>query len=63
MGDKVTLRTKIILPIHYTRNVVDMPRVTEISEKYNLTLIEDACQAIGASIDEQPVGSWGVAIA
>ena len=59
----VTSKTKAILPVHYAGNVVDMPRVAEISAKYNLILIEDACQAIGASIDEQPVGSWGVAAA
>ena len=61
--DSITSKTKAILPVHYTGNVADMPRISEISEKYNLILIEDACQAIGASIDENPVGSWGVAAA
>ncbi|HIO77532.1 TPA: DegT/DnrJ/EryC1/StrS family aminotransferase [Candidatus Poribacteria bacterium] len=61
--DVITSKTKAILPVHYTGNVADMPRIAKISEKYNLILIEDACQAIGASIDEHLVGSWGVAAA
>lgn len=55
----ITPRTKAIIPVHYTGNVAHMPAIMEIARKHNLTVIEDACQAIGASIDGQPVGSWG----
>jgi len=55
----ITPRTKAIMPVHYTGNVADMPAIMEIARKHNLIVIEDACQAIGASIDGQPVGSWG----
>ena len=55
----VTPRTRAIIPVHYTGNVADMPEIMRIVRKHNLIVIEDACQAIGASIDGQPVGSWG----
>lgn len=55
----VTPRTKAILPVHYTGNVADMPEIMKIAERKNLTVVEDACQAIGASIHGQPVGTWG----
>lgn len=55
----ITPRTKAIIPVHYTGNVAHMPAIMEIARKHNLLVIEDACQAIGASINGQPVGSWG----
>ena len=55
----ITPRTKAILPVHYTGNVADMPAIMDIARQHDLLVIEDACQAIGASIDGQPVGSWG----
>lgn len=55
----ITPRTKAIVPVHFTGNVADMPAISKIALKHNLVIVEDACQAIGASIDGQPVGSWG----
>src|SRR5258708_22134107 len=55
----ITERTKAILPVHYTGNVADMPRIMEIAKRHNLLVVEDACQAIMASRDGLPVGSWG----
>ena len=55
----ITSRTKAIVPVHYTGNVADMPAIMERARKYNLFVVEDAAQAIGASLDGQPVGSWG----
>ena len=57
----ITKRTKAIVPVHYTGNVADMPAIMRIAERYGLTVVEDACQAIGASLDGNPVGSWGIA--
>ena len=55
----ITPKTKAILPVQYTGNVADMPRIAEIARKHNLLVVEDACQSIAAAIDKQPVGSWG----
>ncbi len=55
----ITPRTKAILPVHYTGNVPDMPAIRKIADKHKLFIVEDACQAIMASYDGKPVGSWG----
>lgn len=55
----ITPRTKAILPVHFTGNPADMPAIMEIALRHNLILIEDAAQAILASIDGTHVGSWG----
>lgn len=57
----VTPRTKAIVPVHYTGNVADMPAIMEVARRYHLHVVEDACQAIGAGIAGDPVGSWGAA--
>jgi dTDP-4-amino-4,6-dideoxygalactose transaminase len=59
----ITPRTKAIVPVHYTGNVADMPAVAAIAERHGLVVVEDACQATAAALDERPVGSWGVSAA
>jgi aminotransferase EvaB len=59
----ITPRTKAIVPVHYTGNVADMSAIMDIARHHQLAVVEDACQAIGASIDGEPVGSWGDAAA
>jgi len=49
------------MPVHLTGNPADMPRIMEIANRHNLYVIEDACQAVSASINGQPVGSFGIA--
>ena len=48
-----------IVPVHYTGNVADMPAIMSIANSYKLHVIEDSAQAIGASLNNKPVGSWG----
>ena len=55
----ITERTKAIVPVHYTGNMADMPAIMKIADKHNLFVVEDACQAIMASIDGKMVGSFG----
>ena len=55
----ITPKTKAIVPVHLSGHPADMPAVMEIAEKHNLIVVEDAAQAILASIDGKHVGSWG----
>ena len=57
----VTPRTKAIMPVHYAGHPADMPRILEIAKKYNLDVIEDACQGISSAIDGRVAGSFGAA--
>lgn len=55
----ITDRIKAILPVHLTGNPADMIKIMEIAKKHGLYVIEDAAQAVTASINGQPVGSFG----
>ena len=55
----ITDRTKAILPVHLTGNPADMLKIMEIARQSDLYVIEDAAQAVTASINGQPVGSFG----
>jgi dTDP-4-amino-4,6-dideoxygalactose transaminase len=57
----VTPRTKVIVPVHYTGNVANMPAIMKIATKHGLIVVEDACQSISGAFDGKPVGSWGAA--
>ncbi len=55
----ITSKTRAILPVHYTGNMADMPAICALAHQYGLAVVEDACQAIGASIQGRRAGSWG----
>lgn len=55
----ITRKTKAILPVHLYGYVCDMDAIMAIAEKYNLVVIEDACQAVGATYKGKAAGSWG----
>lgn len=55
----ITPRTKALLPVHLYGNPCDMEALTAIARRHNLAIIEDACQAHGAAINGQKVGSFG----
>ena len=57
----ITPDTRAIIPVHLTGNPSDMPMIMDIAEKHGLYVIEDAAQAIGASIDGKKIGSFGIA--
>lgn len=57
----LTPRTKAILPVHYSGNVANMPAICKLAERHNLLVIEDACQAIGATWNGQQAGTFGLA--
>lgn len=57
--EAITSRTKAILPVHLYGLPADMNFVLGIAEKYNLIVVEDACQAHGAMYKGQRIGGIG----
>lgn len=56
---KITEKTKAILPVHIFGQPANTDRILEIADKHGLVVIEDACQAVGAGISGKKVGSIG----
>jgi perosamine synthetase len=56
---KITERTRAILPVHLYGQPCDMTAIMDIADRHNLIVIEDACQAHGATFEGQQVGSFG----
>jgi dTDP-4-amino-4,6-dideoxygalactose transaminase len=57
--NRINKNTRAILPVHLYGMPVDMNRLSVIAEKMSIPLIEDACQAHGASIHDKKVGGFG----
>lgn len=55
----LTPKTKAIIPIHLFGQAAEMDKINQIAEDHNLIVIEDACQAYGATYKDRPVGSLG----
>jgi perosamine synthetase len=58
--EKITDKTKALLPVHLYGHPADMKSITEIATEHNLLVIEDACQAHGAESNGKKVGSFGI---
>ena len=56
---KITKKTKAIVPVHFTGYMSYMPKIMEISKKYKIPIVEDACQSILGEINKKKAGSWG----
>lgn len=57
--EKITEKTKAIIPVHLFGQPADMDAIMKLAQKYNLKVIEDACQAIGAEYKGKKIGSFG----
>src|SRR5512143_1956902 len=55
----VTSPTKAIMPVHLYGYVCDMDALQAIADRHGLKIIEDACQAVGATYHGRPAGSFG----
>ncbi len=57
----ITKKTKAIIAVHLTGRPADMEEIMAIANRHNIPVIEDAAQAVGASLHGKPVGSFGIA--
>ncbi len=55
----ISPKTKAIMLAHTLGNPFNLAKVKAICEKYNLWLVEDCCDALGAKFDGKMVGTWG----
>ena len=55
----ITPRTKAVIPVHLYGYPADMPAILAIARAHQLYVIEDACQAHGARLGGQRIGSFG----
>ena len=56
---KITPKTRAIIVVHYGGYACDMPAIMKIARAHNLIVIEDAAHAIGSSLNEKMLGTWG----
>ena len=56
---KITNHTRAMIPVHLYGLPADMPALMSFADEHNLFVVEDCAQAIDASIDHQPIGSFG----
>lgn len=55
----ITPRTRAVIPVHLFGQMADMDPVMDVARRHNLTVIEDAAQAIGAEYRAKRAGSMG----
>ena len=54
---KLTKKTKAIIPVHFAGHPCDLEEIRKISKKHQLTVIEDACHALGAEYKGSKIGA------
>lgn len=59
MKEKITSASKAIIPVHIFGQPANMDEIVEIAHEHDLVVIEDACQAFGATYQGKEVGSLG----
>lgn len=57
--EKITNKTKAIIPVHLYGQACDMDPILEVAKKYELKVVEDCAQAHGATYKGQKIGSFG----
>lgn len=57
--EKITNKTKAIIPVHFTGQPVELDAIQKIAKENNLVIIEDAAHALGATYKNKKIGSIG----
>ena len=59
--EKITKKTKAIVPVHWSGRICNMDKILKIAKKYNLHVVEDACHAILAHDEKKRfAGNFGI---
>lgn len=59
LEEAITPNTKVIIPVHLFGQCAEIDRICQIAGEFDVLVIEDAAQAIGAAYHSRPAGSWG----
>lgn len=59
LAEAIGPRTRAIMMAHTLGNPFDLGGVMELAKRHDLYVVEDTCDAVGATFDGQPVGSFG----
>ena len=55
----ITPRTKAVIPVHIYGQAANMKEISDIARKHNIKVVEDACQAHGATYNGKKIGALG----
>lgn len=56
---RITSRTRAIVPVHVSGRGADMQALAAIAARHGLRVVEDAAEALGSCMGQQPLGSFG----
>jgi dTDP-4-amino-4,6-dideoxygalactose transaminase len=59
MEKRISAKTRAIMPVHMLGNACDMDTIKDIAGRYNLFILEDACQALGGFYKGKALGTIG----
>jgi len=59
LEELITPRTRCIIPVHYAGQGCEMETINAIAARYNISVVEDAAQGVGATWNGKPLGTIG----
>jgi dTDP-4-amino-4,6-dideoxygalactose transaminase len=59
IAKSITLKTKVILPVHLYGQIAPMKEIMQLAKKHKLLVLEDCAQAHGAMLNGKKAGTWG----
>ncbi len=62
IAEKITERTKLIIPVHYAGAACDIDPITELGKTHGIPVLQDAAHAVGTEYNNNRVGKTGTAI-
>jgi perosamine synthetase len=60
VAQAIGARTKVLMPVHLYGQMADMGKLAPLAAEHGLALVEDAAQAVGATLEGRPAGSYGL---